>query len=396
MKKLSFVELCAGLGGTRAGLDAAGWTCNLALDNDPDAVVAHRLAFGTCDYADVRKMDPYGIPKHDLLVSGFPCQPFSSSGSKTGFEHEKGLVFDAVANVADKLQPRIVLLENVTGILSNAYGHTFASILQRLTKIGYMVAWGVLNSAWFGIPQERQRVFIIGTRSAPDRSFCLEQCNEKLLLEVGLAGMVISEYLTPVGLPIELGISQIIVEREPRMGLRRPNPQTPFGRVGIAVEDKVWTWNGAIPKFSVKAESLGEIVCPDFKLKNEVRSVRYWGHSGTTLPYFKREPLAHCVGTNIGAGPTFGIIKSALVTPGSRDLVLKYANWFREEPNHLVFRLTPSRAALLFGPHMMSLQRAIDKVPIGVTKKYELLGNLVAPEVVRNIGQQLARAKNDG
>jgi site-specific DNA-cytosine methylase len=380
----TYIELCAGLGGTRAGLDAAGWVCNLALDNDPDVAAAHREAFGDCIQLDVRDLAVADVPSHDLLVSGFPCQPFSSSGLRNGFSHEKGHVFEKVAHICAIRKPTAVLLENVRGLLSNAYGHTFASVLSTLTGLDYVVSWGVLDSAWFGVPQSRPRIFIVATRRDIGATVGVSSNDE-----VPPVNAALGEYLAPFGRPRVVDLGGVIEERRPRPGLRRPVPQTPFGVLGTATSETCWTWDKAIPVSRLNGTALGDVVCPNFEFKEQVRSVRYWGHSGVTKPYFKSDPIAHCQGTNIGAGPTFGIEKRKLRTARARAALLEYANWVREEQDHLIFRIVPSRAALLFGPHMESLQRVLATQSVGVTKQYEMIGNLVVPEVARRLGVSL-------
>lgn len=386
MRSPTFVELCAGLGGTRAGLGAAGWKCVFALDNDHSVVAAHRVAFGDCHHGDVRELSVDAIPPHDLLVAGFPCQPFSSSGLRTGFSHEKGNVLQAIARICTSHQPKAILLENVRGLLSNAYGHTFASALRALTDLGYAVTWGVLDAVWFGATQTRPRVFILGTRSthcgtvgeSPDTA-------GELVCEV------MNQCLAPSGQPRPIDLELVISERRPRVGLKRPVPQTPFGVHGVAVGERCWTWDRATPLIKESGLALGDIVCPKFVSRDMVRSVRYWGHSGITMPYFKKEALAHCLGTNIGAGPTFGVEKALVAKAAAKDALLEYANWTREERNHLIFRIVPTRAALLFGPLVEPLQKAMKAQLTGVTKHYEMLGNLVTPEIARRLGVGLRK-----
>jgi site-specific DNA-cytosine methylase len=379
MTKPVYVEFCAGLGGTRAGLKAAGWHCAFSLDSDEKVVSAHRAAFGDCEHGDVRTLDVSKVPPHDLLVAGFPCQPFSSSGLRTGFSHDKGHVFQAVARICAHHRPRAVLLENVRGLLSNAYGHTFASVLKELTSLGYAVTWGVLDAARFGVPQSRLRVFIIGTRGIAD-----EHSDG-----YPIPNHALGKYLAPWGTASVIDLDRLISERQPRVGLRRPDPQTPFGVFGVAAGSLCWTWADAECRLTQAGVDLGDIVCPNFEAKRDVRSVRYWGHSGVTKPYFKTEPLAHCIGTNIGAGPTFGIEAEKVKTRQARAALLEYSNWVREDRGYVIFRLVPSRASLLFGPHVDALQKSLAAIGSGVTKQYEMLGNLVAPAVAQRIGEAL-------
>ncbi len=113
-------------------------------------------------YGDITKLDPTTLPDFDLLVGGFPCQAFSIAGKRAGFEDTRGtLIYDVLRIVKEK-HPRTVLLENVKGLLSHDSGRTFKTIITSLAELGYAVEWQVLNAKNFGVPQNRERVFIIG------------------------------------------------------------------------------------------------------------------------------------------------------------------------------------------------------------------------------------------
>ena len=111
---------------------------------------------------DITKVKAEEIPDHDLLVGGFPCQAFSIAGKRGGFEDTRGTLFFEIARIAQEKRPRLILLENVKGLLSHDKGRTFGAILTTLDEIGYDCQWQVLNSKNFGVPQNRERVFIIG------------------------------------------------------------------------------------------------------------------------------------------------------------------------------------------------------------------------------------------
>ena len=113
-------------------------------------------------YDDARKIDPKELPDLDLICGGFPCQSFSIAGKRKGFSDTRGTLFFEIARIAAIKKPKYLLLENVPGLLSHDEGRTFATILSTLDNIGYDVWWQVLNSANFGVPQSRKRLFIIG------------------------------------------------------------------------------------------------------------------------------------------------------------------------------------------------------------------------------------------
>jgi DNA (cytosine-5)-methyltransferase 1 len=114
------------------------------------------------NYGDITKIKPNKLPDFDLLVGGFPCQAFSIAGKRKGFKDTRGTLFFDIARILRSKKPKLFLLENVKGLLSHDNGSTFKTIIATLTKLGYDVQWQVLNSKNFGVPQNRERVFIVG------------------------------------------------------------------------------------------------------------------------------------------------------------------------------------------------------------------------------------------
>src|SRR3989344_4219723 len=114
------------------------------------------------NYGDITKIKPNKLPDFDLLVGGFPCQAFSIAGKRKGFEDTRGTLFFDIARILRSKKPRLVLLENVKGLLSHDNGDTFKTIISTLAKLGYDIQWQVLNSKNFGVPQNRERVLIVG------------------------------------------------------------------------------------------------------------------------------------------------------------------------------------------------------------------------------------------
>ena len=122
------------------------------------------------NWGDCTKINPSELPDFDMLCGGFPCQAFSIAGKRRGFEDTRGTMFFEVARILKVKRPKIVLLENVKGLLNHAKGETFRVILQTLDELGYEVQWMVLNSKFFGVPQNRERVLIIGNLRGERRS----------------------------------------------------------------------------------------------------------------------------------------------------------------------------------------------------------------------------------
>jgi len=129
---------------------------------DKYAIQIYEKHFNHKNYGDATKLITTDLPDFDLLVGGFPCQSFSIAGKRKGFNDTRGTLFFEIARVLRDKKPRYFLLENVKGLLSHDGGKTFETILGVLTEIGYQLEWQVLNSKNFGVPQNRERVFIVG------------------------------------------------------------------------------------------------------------------------------------------------------------------------------------------------------------------------------------------
>ena len=121
------------------------------------------------NYGDATKINPRELPDFDMLCGGFPCQAFSIAGKRRGFEDTRGTMFFEIARILEVKRPKIILLENVKGLLNHEKGKTFTIILQTLDELGYDIQWMVLNSKFFGVPQNRERVFIIGSLRGTSR-----------------------------------------------------------------------------------------------------------------------------------------------------------------------------------------------------------------------------------
>ncbi len=124
--------------------------------------VYERHFSGHKNYGDATTINAAELPDFDLLVGGFPCQAFSVAGKRAGFSDTRGTLFFDIARILKEKQPRHLVLENVKGLLSHDSGRTFTTIIGVLTDLGYLVEWQVLNSKDFGVPQNRERVIIVG------------------------------------------------------------------------------------------------------------------------------------------------------------------------------------------------------------------------------------------
>lgn len=156
------LSLFSGIGGFDLALQRQGHEIVGACEIDRYARQIYSGHFpGVRIYEDATKIQPEEIPDFDILCAGFPCQAFSVAGKRLGFEESRGTLFFEIARIAKSKRPKILLLENVKGLLNHDNGKTFEIIIQTLDELGYDVEWQVLNSKYF-VPQNRERIFIIG------------------------------------------------------------------------------------------------------------------------------------------------------------------------------------------------------------------------------------------
>ncbi|HGR5630387.1 TPA: DNA cytosine methyltransferase [Streptococcus pneumoniae] len=165
---MKFLDLFAGIGGFRIGMESAGHECIGFCEIDKFARASYKAIHDTKgeielhDITGVSDESIRGIGSVDIICGGFPCQAFSIAGNRRGFEDTRGTLFFEIARFASILRPKYLFLENVKGLLNHENGVTFETIISILDELGYNVEWQVLNSKNFGVPQNRERVFIIG------------------------------------------------------------------------------------------------------------------------------------------------------------------------------------------------------------------------------------------
>ncbi len=160
--EFTFIDLFAGIGGFRIPMQELGGKCVFSSEFNYHAQRAYELNFGEVPFGDITKLDLNIVPKHNVLCAGFPCQPFSISGKMKGFEDTRGTLIYHVFKIIEKREPEVVLLENVKHLLYHDKKRTLATIIQHLEELGYKVSKKVLNASDFGVPQNRERIIIIG------------------------------------------------------------------------------------------------------------------------------------------------------------------------------------------------------------------------------------------
>jgi len=206
---IRFFDMFSGIGGFRSGLEnVGGFRCIGHCEIDKYANQAYNAIYepkGELYFEDARTINPEELPDIDLICAGFPCQAFSIAGRRRGFDDARGTLFFEIARIATVKRPPFLLLENVPGLLSHDGGWTFATILSTLSELGYNVAWQVLNSKNFGVPQSRKRVYIIGylRERCAGEILSFTESNVKTLAQV-LPGREGNRVYSPDGVSITL------------------------------------------------------------------------------------------------------------------------------------------------------------------------------------------------
>lgn len=164
LKGYTFIDLFAGIGGFHYALNSFGAKCVFASEWDVYAAETYERNFGIKPFGDITKIKEEDIPSHDILCGGFPCQAFSISGKQKGFDDTRGTLFFDIARIIDFHHPKIVFLENVKNLLKHDDGKTMRVVVQTLEALGYDVFYQILNTSNYGLPQNRERIYIVGFR----------------------------------------------------------------------------------------------------------------------------------------------------------------------------------------------------------------------------------------
>lgn len=169
MHSFRFIDLFAGLGGFHVALNRLGGECVFAAEWKPHLQDLYEANHGIRPAGDITRVDPHDVPAHDVLTAGFPCQPFSKAGDQRGFEcTSQGGLFFNVEDILRAKKPQFFILENVPNLLKHDGGRTLQEIERRLAALGYNVRYTKLSPHNFGIPQIRERVYIVGSLSSLD------------------------------------------------------------------------------------------------------------------------------------------------------------------------------------------------------------------------------------
>jgi len=369
-KKLTAIELFAGIGGFRLGMEAANIDILWANDFNELSCRIYENHFGldsiVCKNIEVLDID--AIPKHDLLTAGFPCQPFSPAGKKLGIRDRlRGTLFERIVQILDRKQPRYFILENVKRILTMENGSHFRTILKALTQLNYLIEWRIINPMSFGIPQNRDRVFIVGHRletedSFPDLETCLTLLTQKDLSQLAIASACLDTSLVPISAIATKNDNWGIAYRD-RMYSQQLDP-LPTIKPLLTLKDILQPETEVDAQFDFTAETLDRIA-------NSQAVNRYY--NGVEILYNQKG------GARLGY-TVFGVngVVSTLTASTSR-------HYERYRVGDRFRRLTPIEYARLMGfpDNWCDLARVYDR--------YALFGNAVVPVCVTWICDRLEK-----
>ena len=315
------------------------------------------------NWGDCTKINPYNLPDFDMLCGGFPCQAFSIAGKRRGFEDIRGTMFFEVARILKVKRPKIVFLENVKGLLNHDKGQTFRVILQTLDELGYEVQWMVLNSKFHGVPQNRERVLIIGNIRGESRPEILPfRCNDQETIREGAVTRTFTAGGHSGGLHSD---STAIVQ------LNKPTHSN----------DRIYSEEGISPSLNTaqggnRQPNIRAVLTPDREEKRQ--NGRRFKEPG--------EPSFTVTGQDI-----HGICKT--VRSGGRGSLSKKHEWDVINTRYSIRRLTPIECERLQGFPDNWTEYGInengDEVIMSDTQRYKQMGNAVTTNVIQAVGSQI-------
>lgn len=165
LSKYTFIDLFAGLGGFRLALESLGAKCVYSNEWDIPVQKVYAENFGDIPEGDITKVNEKDIPNHDILCAGFPCQPFSISGKQGGFKDSRGTLFFDVARIIKEKKPKVVFMENVKNFATHDNGKTLEVVKGTMEELGYTFYQKVLNAVDYGVPQKRERIYMVCFRN---------------------------------------------------------------------------------------------------------------------------------------------------------------------------------------------------------------------------------------
>jgi len=171
---IRFIDLFCGIGSFHYSFKKLGWECVMSCDIDNAVKETYKTNYGIVPLGDITEIEPKQVPTYDILCAGFPCQPFSQCGQHKGFEDKRGTLFFHIMKFVDFHKPKVIVLENVQGLLNHDGGKTFERIKTDITSAGYELAYKVIKCSDYGLPQMRKRLIMVGVRDGKEMDKLLD------------------------------------------------------------------------------------------------------------------------------------------------------------------------------------------------------------------------------
>ena len=171
---IRFIDLFCGIGSFHYSFKKLGWECVMSCDIDNAVKETYKTNYGIVPLGDITEIEPKQVPPYDILCAGFPCQPFSQCGQHKGFEDKRGTLFFHIMKFVDFHKPKVIVLENVQGLLNHDGGKTFERIKTDITSAGYELAYKVIKCSDYGLPQMRKRLIMVGVRDGKEMDKLLD------------------------------------------------------------------------------------------------------------------------------------------------------------------------------------------------------------------------------
>jgi DNA (cytosine-5)-methyltransferase 1 len=162
--EVTFIDLFCGIGSFHYSFKSLGWKCLMSCDIDKAVKQTYNANYGMVPLGDITEIEPSQIASYDILCAGFPCQPFSQCGQHKGFEDTRGTLFFHIMKFVHFHKPKVIVLENVQGLLNHDKGKTFERIKTDITSAGYALTYKVIKCSDYGLPQMRKRLIMVGVK----------------------------------------------------------------------------------------------------------------------------------------------------------------------------------------------------------------------------------------
>lgn len=165
MNQIKYIDLFCGIGSFHYSFQKLGWECVMASDINKAASDTYQANYNMTPLGDILDIEPSSIPQYDILCAGFPCQPFSQCGKQKGFDDTRGTLFFNIMKFVRFHTPKVLILENVQGLLNHDNGNTFIRIKEEIEEANYTITYKVVKCSDYGLPQMRKRLIIVGVRN---------------------------------------------------------------------------------------------------------------------------------------------------------------------------------------------------------------------------------------